>query len=200
MRGHTHALFGLTTLAVANHVRPFIQPHPVKDVPVGMAVCAAAAILGALAPDIDAEDSTIKRELGIVGLVTSLGLALIGVKHRGLTHYAVTTILVIAVSYLIGSWLGWPDVGLAFGLGYLSHFLADGMTKWGVSLWPGRKIHLLPRPLRIRTGSFAEILVALAGALVLAQLLPAMVPPQWRLILNDFSEGKIFCPVTKGEQ
>ncbi len=179
MRGHTHALFGLTALAVAHHFHPFIQPHPAGQVPAGMAVCAGAAILGALAPDIDAEDSTIKRELGLAGSVTGFCLSLVGVKHRGLTHYAITTMVVMIAGYLLGQWLGWPDAGLAFGLGYLSHFLTDGMTKYGVPLWPGRKIHLLPRPLRIRTGSFGETLVALAGMLVLVQLLPEMVPPEW---------------------
>jgi membrane-bound metal-dependent hydrolase YbcI (DUF457 family) len=179
MRGHTHALFGLTTLAGVDHVYPFIQSHPVKGIPAGVVVCAGAVILGALAPDIDAEDSTIKRELGVAGWLTSSGLSFIGVKHRGLTHYAITTILVMVVSYIIGHWLGWPDVGLAFGLGYLSHFLTDGMTRYGVPLWPGRKIHLLPRLLRIRTGSFAETLLALAGIFVLVQLLPAMAPPEW---------------------
>jgi membrane-bound metal-dependent hydrolase YbcI (DUF457 family) len=179
MRGHTHALFGLTTLAVAQHLHPFIHPHPAGQMPVGVAVCAGTAILGALAPDIDAEDSTIKRELGLAGSITSLGLSLVGVRHRGLTHYAITTMAVMIITIIIGDWLGWPDAGLAFGLGYLSHFLTDGMTKYGVPLWPGRKIHLLPRPLRIRTGSFAETLVALAGMMVLVQLLPEMAPPEW---------------------
>jgi membrane-bound metal-dependent hydrolase YbcI (DUF457 family) len=185
MRGHTHIIFGLTTLAVANQVHPFIQPHPAGGVPAGVAVCAGAAILGALAPDIDAEDSTIKRELGLVGKVTSFALSLAGVKHRGLTHYAITTVVVMVAGYLIGSYFGWPDAGLAFGLGYLSHFLTDGMTKYGVPLWPGRKIHLLPRPLRIRTGSFAETLVALAGMFVLVWLLPALVPPEWWRIFEQ---------------
>jgi membrane-bound metal-dependent hydrolase YbcI (DUF457 family) len=181
MRGHTHIIFGLTTLAAANQIQPFIQPHPAGGVPAGAAICAGAAILGALAPDIDAEDSTIKRELGLAGTLTSFGLSLVGVKHRGLTHYAITTVLVMVAAYLLGARLGWPDAGLAFGLGYLSHFLTDGMTKYGVPLWPGRKVHLLPRPLRIRTGSFAETLVALAGTMVLVWLLPALVPPElWR--------------------
>jgi len=179
MRGQTHTVLGLTTLALVEHVYPFIQPHPIGGLPAGVAICAGTAVLGALAPDIDTVDSTINRELGLAGSVTSVGLSVLGIKHRGLTHYALTTLLVMGLSYTIGVRLGWPDAGLAFGLGYLSHFLTDGLTQYGVPLWPGRKIHLLPRPLRIRTGSPVESLLALAGLLVLGHLLPGLIPPAW---------------------
>ena len=168
MRGHTHALFGVTTVAAANALTGFVQPHVIKGVPAGLAMCAGAAILGALLPDIDAEDSAIKRELGTAGALTSFGLRLFGVAHRGLTHYGVTALLVMVASWLIGLRLGCADVGLAFGLGYLSHVaVADAMTQYGIPLlWPlpGR-FHLLPRALRIKTGGPAEALVfMLVGA------------------------------------
>jgi membrane-bound metal-dependent hydrolase YbcI (DUF457 family) len=170
MRGHTHALLGLTTVVVVNALTEFVQPHVIKGVPAGLAVCGGAAILGALAPDIDAEDSAIKREMGTAGVLASLGLRLFGVQHRGLTHYGVTTLLIMALSYVIGSWLGYPDAGLAFGLGYFSHVaIADAMTKHGVPLWwprPG-KFHLMPGALRVKTGGPAEVLVALLLILVL---------------------------------
>jgi membrane-bound metal-dependent hydrolase YbcI (DUF457 family) len=171
MRGHTHALFGLTTMVAVNALTDFVQPHVIEGVPAGLAVCAGAAILGGLAPDIDAEDSTVKREMGMAGTVTSLGLRAFGVKHRGLTHYGLTTLLVIVVSYLIGRSLGYPDAGLAFGLGYFSHtVIADAMTRHGVPLWwplSKRKFHLLPRLLRIKTGDPVEALVFLLVATAL---------------------------------
>jgi len=184
MLGHTHALFGLTTLAVvqATSVRlaqPLIQPHPVDGFPVGPGLCAGAAVLGALLPDLDAEDSAIVRELGLFGGLAKVGMTLLGIKHRGVLHSGLAIILVAVGAEMIGWWLGYPDVGLAFGLGYFSHIaLADGMTIAGVPLlWPSsRRFHLLPRFLRVRTGGPVEKLVFVAVAIVLTWLLPDMVP------------------------
>jgi membrane-bound metal-dependent hydrolase YbcI (DUF457 family) len=182
VRGHTHALFGLTTMVAVNALTDFVQPHVIEGVPAGLAMCAGVAILGALTPDLDAEDSTIKREMGTVGAFTSLGLRAFGVAHRGLTHYGVTTLLVMVVSYLVGQWLGYSDVGLAFGLGYFSHVaVADAMTKHGVPLgWPRPgQFHLLPRVLRVKTGGPAEVLVALSLVLVVVWL-------GWDMVSLDF--------------
>jgi len=83
--------------------------------------------VGALAPDLDAEASTLKRKLGLAGTVLSAGLSLLGVIRRGATHFGLTALTILALTWL-GDRLGWPwgygDVGLAFGLGYLSHVLA----------------------------------------------------------------------------
>ena len=202
MKGSTHALIGLTTVAAANSLvaantvvveagtmAGFIQPHMINEIPAGPVLCAVAAILGALAPDIDAEESTIRSTLGLAGKIFSFVLRLLGVKHRGATHYGVTVLLILVAAFL-GWWTDWPrllgygnlggDVGLAFGLGYLSHVLADAMTKHGVPLWwplPGQ-FHLLPKPLRIRTGGPVETLVSLLAALALVWLLPDMAPPE----------------------
>ncbi len=54
MRGPTHILIGATTLLAVNTVTRFVQPHPVEDIPTGLVICLGAAIVGALAPDIDA--------------------------------------------------------------------------------------------------------------------------------------------------
>jgi membrane-bound metal-dependent hydrolase YbcI (DUF457 family) len=181
MRGHTHALFGVTTMVAANAALHFVQPHVVRDIPAGLAMCAAAAILGGLAPDIDAGDSAIRHELGVAGSLTTLGLKAVGVKHRGLTHYGLTTLLVMAVSLAAGRALGYADVGLAFGLGYFSHVaIADAMTQHGVPLWwplSDRKFHLLPGMLRIRTGGLIEVLVSILVGLLLVWLGWDMLPP-----------------------
>ena len=172
MRGHTHALFGLATLAAVEALTDFVPPHPLQGVPAGLALCAGAAILGALAPDLDAEEASIQHELGGLGSAVRGGLQFFGVKHRGLTHSGLATSLVMAISWLLGQRLGYPHLGLAWGLGYLSHILADAMTVGGVPLlWPlpGR-VHLLPRPWRIRTGGAVEGLVFLVGGIGLAWL------------------------------
>ncbi len=199
MKGPTHALIGLTALAAANNLAEansliiadslakantmagFIQPHIINEIPTGPVLCAVAAILGALAPDIDAEKSTIKSSLGLAGKIVSFMLRLVGVKHRGATHYGLTALLILAATFWCWR-TGWPygDVALAFGLGYLSHILADALTKHGVPLlWPlPGQFHLLPGPLRIRTGGPVETLVSLLVASGLVWLLLDMAPPE----------------------
>jgi membrane-bound metal-dependent hydrolase YbcI (DUF457 family) len=169
----------VTTLAAVNALTGFVQPHGVQGLPTGPIICAGAAILGALAPDVDAEDSTIQRDMGPAGSLASLGLRSMGVGHRGLTHYGLTTLLVMLVGYLVGRWLGYPDAGLAFGLGYFSHVaIADAMTRYGVPLWAplsATRFHLLPRAFRVKTGGPVEALVFLCAGLILAWLAWDMV-------------------------
>jgi inner membrane protein len=184
--GRTHLVIGLTTLATLESLAGFIEPHLVKGIPTGLALCAGAAMLGALLPDLDAEESEIKGVLGLVGSITTTLIQTIGVSHRGLTHYGLTTILVGGVATLLGWRLGYGDVGLALGLGYASHVLADAMTLAGVPLlWPlSEKFHLLPRPLRLRTGSAVERLVLIGLLVALSFLLPSLVPAEWVRLLR----------------
>ncbi|GIK42106.1 MAG: hypothetical protein BroJett011_59390 [Chloroflexota bacterium] len=186
MRGHTHALVGVTTVVAINIATPFIQPHVIEGIPSGLVLCFSAAILGALAPDIDAEDSTIENSLGTAGSVASVGLRLFGVQHRGLTHYGIVAVLVTVVAWLFAAKIGYGDVGLAFGLGYLSHvIIADAMTKHGVPLlWPlPGQFHLLPGPFRIKTGSLVETLIFIGVTVLLVNLLPVAVPAEWLRLL-----------------
>jgi inner membrane protein len=184
MRGHTHSLIGLTTLAAADTLTGLVQDHVVGGIPTGAAVCVGVAILGALAPDVDAGESTIKGELGAAGVMAGVGLHALGVKHRGLTHSGLMTLLVTLASWLIGGQVGYADVGLAFGLGYFSHVMSDALTMSGVPLfWPSsRRFYLLPRRLRLRTSGPVEMLIFILGCAALVWLLPDLVPPQWLTI------------------
>jgi membrane-bound metal-dependent hydrolase YbcI (DUF457 family) len=189
MLGKTHLVFGLTTLAGVDALTGLVQPHPVKDMPIGPFLCIGAVILGSLAPDIDAAESQIRYELGEAGLALSNWLQSFGVEHRGLTHYGVITLAILALSGWLGGWLGYLDVGLAFGLGYLSHVLADGLTLAGVPLlWPRQKpVHLLPGPFRIRTGGPVEPLLLILGTGLLVYLLPALVSAELARIISMLS-------------
>ena len=142
-------------------------------------------MLGALAPDLDAERSEIKSTLGLLGSASGVLLSLFGIRHRGLTHYGLTAVLVFIISSLLGWRLGYPDVGLAFGLGYLSHLLADALTLSGVPLlWPlPGNVHLLPRPLRLRTGGLAEQILFLGLVVIVLGLLVSLLPPGLSQIL-----------------
>jgi inner membrane protein len=190
MVGKTHVVIGLATLAGVEAVTGLVQPHPVKDIPVGPFLCLIAVMVGALAPDIDAEESQIRYELGEAGLALSGWLQSCGIEHRGLTHYGLTALMVTMISGALGWWLGYPDVGLAFGLGYLSHILADSLTLAGTPLWwPLQKeqnFHLLPAGFRIRTGGPVEPVIFVAVTILLLFLLPVLAPPEWIKILRHW--------------
>lgn len=82
--------------------------------------------------------------------------------HRGVTHYllfgsVVTMLFAIVMYYLYPE--GAVPITACFGFGYLSHCLSDACTKSGVKLiypFSKSKIHLLPKHLRVATGSPAE--------------------------------------------
>jgi membrane-bound metal-dependent hydrolase YbcI (DUF457 family) len=157
-------------------------------------LCTGAAILGALALDLDAEESSIKGELGLVGEMIQGGLSLLGVKHRGVLHSGLAILGVFTAAGGMGWWLGYADVGLAFGLGYLSHVaVADALTISGVPLfWPLKSsYHLLPQGLRLRTGGPVEGLIFLLvtlGVLGLVWLRPDLIPLEYLRWLRRLSD------------
>jgi inner membrane protein len=179
MVGKTHVVFGLATVAAVNAATGLVQPHPLKGIPVGPVLCLSAAVLGALLPDLDAEEgSMLQVELGEAGLMVA-GWLQSFTAHRGLTHYGLTALLMTLIPTALTGWFGYGDVGLAFGLGYVSHILADAMTLAGVPLlgpWKSDKLHLLPRALRLRSGGPVEPLVFVVATVIFVVFAPALVP------------------------
>ena len=94
---------------------------------------------------------------GVAGLIHRLPG-----HHRGWTHAPPLALALTAASFAFGPILfpALPGVGAAFAAGYLSHLVADALTIRGIPLWwPGHdrpSLHLLPRSLRVRTGSAGE--------------------------------------------
>ncbi|MCP4424871.1 MAG: hypothetical protein GY803_10290 [Chloroflexi bacterium] len=91
------------------------------------------------------------------------------ISHRGLTHWAVTWIgltalLVVASSFFsdLFAQIGYSPViilALPFLVGYGSHLLSDMATRSGLAIlgpMSSRKYHVLPKSLRVRTGSWQE--------------------------------------------
>lgn len=82
--------------------------------------------------------------------------------HRGATHWLVTA-FVLGLSAAVSGWfIGFPALGVWLFVGYISHLALDGMTLSGLELlqpFTDRKIHLLPKPMRIRTGSAVDSLL-----------------------------------------
>jgi inner membrane protein len=129
---------------------------------------------GALLPDIDEPSSTITEPLNVVDkmvpdwvektvhspikAVSSAIREVFG--HRGATHYVIWPVMLLSLGYWQNNdvifWLGW---------GYLWHVLADWTTRRAIPAagpFSRKAIHILPRPLRIRTGGPVEALISTA--------------------------------------
>lgn len=95
---------------------------------------------------------------GVAGLIHRLPG-----HHRGWTHAPPLALALVVAAFAFGPILfpALPGVGPAFAAGYVSHLAADALTIRGIPLWwPGRdrpSLHLLPRPLRVRTGGAGEV-------------------------------------------
>jgi inner membrane protein len=129
--------------------------------PLAIAALGALGGLAAMVPDIDHPQSAIRRKTGRIGT-----LAAFWMSHRGITH----TVPAVAVVLLVASLLVAPIVALVVSMAYASHLVLDACTPSGVPLaWPltDARIHLLPKPLRVRTGSFREKGVLLGLVVVL---------------------------------
>jgi membrane-bound metal-dependent hydrolase YbcI (DUF457 family) len=100
--------------------------------------------------------------------------------HRGWTHAPPVAAAIALAAGILGPSLfpALPGVGAAFGLGYISHLVADAMTIRGIPLlWPGQQqpsLHLLPRRLRVRTGSAGEAIFNLCWPIALLAAIVAI--------------------------
>lgn len=89
----------------------------------------------------------------------------------GLASLLLLFLFLVVLPPLAG--IGSLFVPLALSLGYASHLAADACTKSGIPLfYPRRKrYHLLPRALRLTTGSLAEEAVFMALAMMVLLLM-----------------------------
>jgi hypothetical protein len=149
----------------------------------------AAAVAGALLPDIDEPNATVARLPTIASgavrdaagrgpirralvllvellarAVEALTVALAGsvkarLAHRGPVHSLavclVLTLLIVLALAVARAPCAPRWAGAAFGLGYLSHLIGDGLTGRGVPLWwpvSARRVCLGPAVLRAFVG------------------------------------------------
>ena len=170
--GRTHALAGVASLWC-------LQAFPSLLLPEQLAPLSLLTALGTLLPDLDASQSQI-RNLAIAGiapfaLIASLLNRTLG--HRGLLHSAlgwgIATLVLIPLAFF-----GGITVPLALSLGYGSHLATDACTKSGIPFfYPNRRrYHLLPRTLRLTTGSMAEKAVFAFFAVTAAGLMLRQLP------------------------
>ena len=167
MRAPTHAAFGLGfTIATGTVLGVVLTP-----------AVAAAALVGALLPDLDTPTSPVGRVCPPLArwLERRVG-------HRTLTH----SLLGLALASLPALPLAWrhPHWTLAFVLGYLSHLLVDAANPPGVPLFypsPVRAVFPGREALRPAEGSRGEAILGAGFLLGLAVL--------WPLHLVGFTRG-----------
>lgn len=117
----------------------------------------AAAMLGALLPDIDHPYSRLGRKMRPVSDLVALVFG-----HRGITHSLFAVLAMLLLLLQAPQWFGYAG---ALAVGYLSHLAADACTPSGVPLlWPRRRIFRVPG-VSIQTGSISEMVVAGIGAM-----------------------------------
>jgi len=94
---------------------------------------------------------------GLAGIVR-----LLAGGHRGATHMLLIAAALTVGMYFLGEAIGFVALWLWFMAGYLSHLLLDMLTPSGLELlWPlsRRRLHVLPRPLRLVTGGAGDVVV-----------------------------------------
>jgi len=155
------------------------SPFPVCLLRQTLAPSLALAALGALLPDLDASESKVKylQVGGIRPFAPFSILAHRDLGHRGLLHSPYMLMGVGLLAAGLSVWWGWLP-SLALWLGYASHLALDGCTRSGISQRPihNSRLHLLPLPLRLVTGSLAEdlvfVLLAASAMMLLFQHCP----------------------------
>ena len=165
--GRTHVLIGMDSVWWVKTLPQGVQPDPGT-----ILFCFLAAGLGSLLPDLDAQSSLLQN-LTVIGLrpFRLLGVVIAPSGHRGLLHSLTGILLIAGLSAPLAFWSG--DAWVSLILGYCSHLAADACTRGGIRLrYPNpRRYYLLPRSLRLVTGSAPEDLVFVLAACVLLLLL-----------------------------
>ncbi|WP_294961570.1 metal-dependent hydrolase [Sulfurimonas sp.] len=165
MTYRTHIAFALTSAV------PFCE-YQYGLVGLEAIMFLGATSIGALAPDLDEEGSYLSNKLPIFPLIFKL----FNVKHRGITHRAISILFLFLILCVIGSIdknleFSYP-IYIGFIFGYLFHLFGDMLTKGGINqfFYPFSNSRgvLLPRKFRFYTFSNTETIVFLLLCCVVA--------------------------------
>lgn len=125
-----------------------------------------AALLGSLAGVLI---GVVAGALNVLSRLLSSIVRFVAGGHREGSHWlpiwaGLSVIVYLGCTPLLGIW---PVIG--FSVGYLSHLISDGCTRSGIPLVPYgvARLHLLPRPIRVRTGALSETVFSLLYAVAL---------------------------------
>ncbi|MFA6195380.1 MAG: metal-dependent hydrolase [Sulfurimonas sp.] len=122
------------------------------------AISLSMIVLGSLLPDIDEP----KSYIGQKAFYLSYPLKLFGLKHRTITHWLITPVLIGLVGYYFVEHELLSLILLSIAFGIFAHDIGDLLTNGGINgfLFPffrNTKIGLLPRVLRFETFSVTEM-------------------------------------------
>ncbi|XOU94147.1 MAG: metal-dependent hydrolase [Candidatus Kerfeldbacteria bacterium] len=164
MKGKTHAIIGANVVWIPFLVGTVVDPWLV-----------AVGALAALLPDLDASESKIKN-LKVGGYIGGtkiwfkpfLPIAFVIssiFRHRGVMHSLLILIL-LSVGLMSAIPNTYSVITLVIMLGYVSHLVLDALTKSGIEFfWPIKKrLGLLPKALRVKTGGIVDTLLLLVGS------------------------------------
>lgn len=136
--------------------------------------------------------------VGLMGLLFALAAKVVAwiinifallVGHRGLTHWGITWLGLTAVTVLISfllydqftALMGYSPymvIALPFSIGYGSHIICDMATRSGIAIWgplSSKPYHVLPKGLRLRTGSWEEYVFLAAWVGVITPVVLAFI-------------------------
>jgi membrane-bound metal-dependent hydrolase YbcI (DUF457 family) len=185
MVGPSHAVVGLASVVLIGRTLQIVPD----------ALGLFLVLIGCLSPDIDGSGSITKpsRLLGgliprgmgalIDGITTAISRAIQSlVGHRTLFHWPALALCIIGAGYAFEMpWLCW------FGVGYLSHILADATTNEGVPLLA--PIHLEKVSLQwMRTGSRRELFVVIGIAILTVFFGFALLPENLQSGFRDLAQ------------
>lgn len=189
MTGKTHMMLGATvgvTMAVN---------YPVE----GGIILVACAVFGSLIPDLDHPKSRMNQNvlpfrnklfkmlvyltLGTILLLLEpktnpsavrllgLGLIITGLSHhRSFTHSLFGWVVYSTIVYLGMQEVGLTEATIGFSLGYITHLMADFVTKGGIEiLYPCKKKFSFP--ITVKTGGVAERILGWGAGLYLMYFL-----------------------------
>jgi membrane-bound metal-dependent hydrolase YbcI (DUF457 family) len=179
VRNVTHELIGVT-LAVA-------AAQALEAGPLATGGLAAAALVASRLPDVDVLGARVLRRSRFgrrslpgraTGALPRLPLVVFAalVSHRTVTHSALACATVPGLFALLAYPAGAGAalvVGGGLAIGYTAHVAADGCTPGGIRLWAPlswRRVWLLPKRARIRTGGRGETAIAIVAMAVLVWL------------------------------
>jgi membrane-bound metal-dependent hydrolase YbcI (DUF457 family) len=140
------------------------------------------AVIASLLPDIDASSAKIHYAAG--GVLGIFKGSFYGkyFHHRGIMHSILVTLIFFLI-FLIIFRNSYPLLPYIFAVSYLSHPIIDGFNSGVGYLYPfiNKRFALLPKALRFKVGSPADILLMFAGigglliffALTSHQLIPS---------------------------
>ena len=114
-------------------------------------------IFGSLLPDIDEPESYIGHKAVFIAYF----LKVLGLKHRTLTHWLITPLLISLIGCFVENEL-LSLILFSLAIGILAHDIGDMLTRGGIygflfPFFPRTQIALLPKVLRFETFSLTEM-------------------------------------------